>query len=82
MTEPPVAFIASSSRGIGANIARRLGASGFKVILHGRQNSTWLNSVKEELTSDGVDCKAICFEQSNVEMEKNSRRSLHTVWPT
>ena len=67
MTEPPVALITGSSRGIGAGIAKRLGVAGFKVILHGRQNSTWLNSMQEELTSDGVAWKAICFEQSNVE---------------
>ena len=78
MTEPPVAFITGSSRGIGAGIARRLGASGFKVILHGRQNSTWLNSVKEELTSDGVDCKAICFEQSNVEDGEEIAEEVYT----
>ena len=67
MTEPPVALITGSSRGIGAGIAKRLGVAGFKVILHGRQNSDWLNAIHEELTSDGVACKAICFEQSDLD---------------
>ena len=67
MTEPPVALITGSSRGIGAGIAKRLGTAGFKVILHGRQNSDWLNAIHEELKSDGVACKAICFEQSDLD---------------
>ena len=47
------AFITGSSRGIGRAIALRLAKDGFKVVLHGATDSAHLESLKEEINSNG-----------------------------
>ena len=47
------AFITGSSRGIGRAIALRLASDGFKVVLHGATDSAHLESLKEEINSNG-----------------------------
>lgn len=53
-------LITGSSRGIGLGIARRLKASGYDVILHGKRDSKALQDAKEEL-----DSKALVFDVAN-----------------
>ena len=55
-------LVTGSSRGIGLGIARRLKASGYEVILHGKSDSQSLKNAKNEL-----DSKALIFDISNTD---------------
>lgn len=66
-------LITGSSRGIGAQIARKLSLAGYEVILHGRSKSKELESIAEELktqylvfdVSDTKQCAQVLEEYSN-----------------
>lgn len=66
VTHEKVAFVTGSSRGIGAAIAKRLGESGYKLVVHGRKPSPELDEVKSCLDKLGVSHRNVYFDFNDI----------------
>ena len=64
------AFITGSARGIGRAIAIRLAKDGFRVILHGVNNSSHIVGLKEEIEKNGGIAEIITANLCDIEETK------------
>ena len=73
------AFITGSSRGIGRAIATRLAADGFRVILHGVNNSSHIAGLKEEIEKNGGIAEIITANLCDIEETKALAKKLESI---
>ena len=73
------AFITGSSRGIGRAIATRLAADGFRVILHGVNNSSHIVGLKEEIEKNGGIAEIITANLCDIEETKALAEKIQNV---
>ena len=64
------AFITGSSRGIGRAIATRLAADGFRIMLHGVNNSSHIQELKKEIEEKGGSAEIVTANLCDIEETK------------
>lgn len=74
-----IAFITGATSGIGQACARKFAASGYKLIINGR-NMDKLIKLKEELNKKGTDVLVLPFDVRDREATKEAIASLNESW--
>ena len=73
------AFITGSSRGIGRAIAMRLSADGFKVILHGINESNHIKDLKATIEKNGGAAEILTGDLCNINETKSISEKIKNV---
>ena len=73
------AFITGSSRGIGKAIASRLASDGYRVILHGVNESNHIKNLKTEIEQNGGKADIACADLCDLEVTRGLCKTLENV---
>lgn len=74
-----IAFITGATSGIGQACAQKFAASGYNLIINGR-NTDKLNEMRETLTQSGVEVLTLPFDVRDREATRNAIESLVSPW--
>lgn len=78
-TMKKIAFITGATSGIGQACAQKFAASGYNLIINGR-NTDKLNEMREMLTQSGVEVLTLPFDVRDREATRNAIESLVSPW--
>ena len=78
LTEKPRALVTGASRGIGAAVARSLGAAGFPVIVHYNASTTAAERVCEDIVTAGGRAELVRFDVADFDASSEAIASLLT----
>lgn len=78
-TMKKIAFITGATSGIGQACAQKFAASGYNLIINGR-NTDKLNEMRETLTQSGVEVLTLPFDVRDREATRNAIESLVSPW--
>lgn len=78
-TMKKIAFITGATSGIGQACAQKFAASGYNLIINGR-NTDKLNEMREMLTQSGVEVLTLPFDVRDREATRNAIESLANPW--
>lgn len=78
-TMKKIAFITGATSGIGQACAQKFAASGYNLIINGR-NTDKLNEMRETLTQSGVEVLTLPFDVRDREATQNAIESLVSPW--
>lgn len=78
-TMKKIAFITGATSGIGQACAQKFAASGYNLIINGR-NTDKLNEMRETLTQSGVEVLTLPFDVRDHEATRNAIESLANPW--
>lgn len=78
-TMKKIAFITGATSGIGQACAQKFAASGYNLIINGR-NTDKLNEMRETLTQSGVEVLTLPFDVRDREATQNAIESLVNPW--
>ena len=78
-TMKKIAFITGATSGIGQACAQKFAASGYNLIINGR-NTDKLNEMRETLTQSGVEVLTLPFDVRDREATRNAIESLANPW--
>lgn len=78
-TMKKIAFITGATSGIGQACAQKFAASGYNLIINGR-NTGKLNEMRETLTQSGVEVLTLPFDVRDREATRNAIESLVSPW--
>lgn len=79
ITMKKIAFITGATSGIGKACAQKFAASGYNLIINGR-NTDKLNEMRETLTQSGVEVLTLPFDVRDREATQNAIESLVSPW--
>lgn len=79
ITMKKIAFITGATSGIGQVCAQKFAASGYNLIINGR-NTDKLNEMRETLTQSGVEVLTLPFDVRDREATRNAIESLVSPW--
>lgn len=79
ITMKKIAFITGTTSGIGQACAQKFAASGYNLIINGR-NTDKLNEMRETLTQSGVEVLTLPFDVRDREATRNAIESLVSPW--
>lgn len=79
ITMKKIAFITGATSGIGQACAQKFAASGYNLIINGR-NTDKLNEMSELLTQSGVEVLTLPFDVRDREATRNAIESLVSPW--
>lgn len=79
ITMKKIAFITGATSGIGKACAQKFAASGYNLIINGR-NTDKLNEMRETLTQSGVEVLTLPFDVRDREATRNAIESLVSPW--
>ena len=79
ITMKKIAFITGATSGIGQACAQKFAASGYNLIINGR-NTDKLNEMRETLTQSGVEVLTLPFDVRDREATRNAIESLVSPW--
>lgn len=79
ITMKKIAFITGATSGIGQACAQKFAASGYNLIINGR-NTDNLNEMRETLTQSGVEVLTLPFDVRDREATRNAIESLVSPW--
>lgn len=78
-TMKKIAFITGATSGIGQACAQKFAASGYNLIINGR-NTDKLNEMRKTLTQSGVEVLTLPFDVRDREATRNAIESLVSPW--
>lgn len=78
-TMKKIAFITGATSGIGQACAQKFAASGYNLIINGR-NTDKLNEMRETLSQSGVEVLTLPFDVRDREATRNAIESLVSPW--
>ena len=78
-TMKKIAFVTGATSGIGQACAQKFAASGYNLIINGR-NTDKLNEMRETLTQSGVEVLTLPFDVRDREATRNAIESLVSPW--
>lgn len=79
ITMKKIAFITGATSGIGQACAQKFAASGYNLIINGR-NTDKLNEMRKTLTQSGVEVLTLPFDVRDREATRNAIESLANPW--
>lgn len=79
ITMKKIAFITGATSGIGQACAQKFAASGYNLIINGR-NTDKLNEMRKTLTQSGVEVLTLPFDVRDREATRNAIESLVSPW--
>lgn len=79
ITMKKIAFITGATSGIGQACAQKFAASGYNLIINGR-NTDKLNEMRKMLTQSGVEVLTLPFDVRDREATRNAIESLVSPW--
>ena len=79
ITMKKIAFITGATSGIGQACAQKFAASGYNLIINGR-NTDKLNEMSEMLTQSGIEVLTLPFDVRDREATPNAIESLVSPW--